>query len=129
MHLLKVAKFLEVIKEIELASGRTNNQAQVSNIECMAHFDECEIIPYNVRLTYICHDKNLFGRWHARLFRREESASMDVEFSETEGNLEDFKSIVVEWIKGNTRFNRSSFNKEERAAAGVPSRNTTVEEK
>lgn len=110
MHLLKVAKFLEVLTEIEVASGRKSNQAQVSNIECMAHFDECEIIPYNVRLTYICHDKNLFGRWHARLFRREDQSSMEVDFSEIDENLEDFKSIVVEWIKGNSCF-KKSFNK------------------
>lgn len=127
MDLLKVATFLSVVTEIEIASGRKNNQAQVTDRQCEVYFNENLTIPYTVRLGYICHDHQPFGRWQARLFRREDQSSMDVEFSETEENLKDIKKMVIAWIQGYTCFNRSAFNKEERAAAGIPSRNADVE--
>ena len=128
MNLLKVATFLSVVTEIEIASGRKNNHAGVTDRLCEVNFNESLTIPYTVRLTYICHDSQAFGRWQARLFRREDQSSMEVELSETEDNLEDIKAMVIAWIQGNTRFNRSSFNKEERAAAGIPSRNEAEED-
>lgn len=109
MNLVKVATFLATVKEIEVASGRVNNQAQVSDTQCEVNFFASLTIPYTVKLTFVCNKNTESGHWLARLFRGKDSAAMDVGFPDTEQNLEDIKSIVIDWVKGNTIFNREVY--------------------